>query len=153
MQKSTSAKSFEGVGFVDGKNSSETQSVYEFTDKDVLPGLMYYYRLKQKDVRGETSVSKIIVVRAGADVQEEAFFIQPNPNRGTFILSGQDLDKADIHLYTPSGAEIPIQTAEKESHQKLDISAKTFLPPGIYFLNINAPDRTKATKMKVFIIN
>jgi len=153
VQKSTNAKSFEGIGFVDGRNSSKTQAVYEFTDNDVLSGLTYYYRLKQKDVRGETSESKIIVVRAGTDGQIEAFAIFPNPNKGRFTLSGQNLEKAHIRLYAPSGAEIPIQIVDMGSSQQLDISVKTFLPPGIYFLNINGPDGAKATKMKVLITN
>jgi len=153
VQKSTNAKSFEGIGFVDGRNSSKTQAVYEFTDNDVLSGLTYYYRLKQKDVRGETSTSQLISVRAGADRQAEALVIQPNPNRGTFTLSGQDLDEAAIRLYAPSGAEIPIQIVNTGSSQQLNISVKAVLPPGIYFLNIDSPDGQKATKMKVLITN
>ncbi|AKD56466.1 hypothetical protein SD10_17700 [Spirosoma radiotolerans] len=149
VQKSMDAKSFEGAGFVDGKNSSKTQSVYEFTDQNVLPGLTYYYRLKQKDLNGETSTSKLVGVRAWADEQEAGIVIYPNPSQGMFTVSGNDLDKAGIHLYAPSGAEIPIQIAETENRQKLDIQVKTFLPPGIYFLTNNAPDGMGIKRLKV----
>ncbi|GAB3806920.1 hypothetical protein GCM10028819_43260 [Spirosoma humi] len=145
VQKSLNAESFEGVGFVDGRSSSKTQAVYEFTDKEVLPGLTYYYRLKQKDRNGETTTSQLISVRTWSDGQEEVLAIFPNPNKGTFTISGQNLDKADIRFYAPSGLEMPIHAVERESRQKLDISTNASLPPGIYFLDI------KGEKRKVLI--
>lgn len=151
VQKSTNANTFEGAGFVDGKSSSKTEAIYEFTDQDVLPGRIYYYRLKQKDIRGGTSSSQIIGVHAFADEQEDKTAIYPNPNKGTFTLSGPDLDHNTIRLYAPSGAEIPISTSETEGQQKLDIWAKTFLPPGIYFLDVKDPNGLKAKKLKVLI--
>ena len=151
VEKSTNADSFERVGFVDGKSSSKTEAVYEFTDQNVLPGLIYYYRLKQKDVSGESSTSQIIGIRAWADEQEDKADISPNPSKGTFTLSGQNLDRDNIRLYGPSGAEIPINTSETEDRKKLDIWVKTFLPPGIYYLDMKDPNGLKAKKLKVLI--
>lgn len=151
VHKSTNADSFEKVGFVDGKSHSTTDAVYEFTDQNVLPGLIYYYRLKQRDVRGETSSSPIIAVRVWTDEQEGETAIYPNPNKGDFTLSGQDLDRTIIRLYAPSGAEIPISVSKTEDRKKLDVRVKTFLPPGIYFLNIKDSTGLKAKRLKVLI--
>ena len=151
VQKSLNADSFEEAGFVEGKSSSKTQAIYEFTDQNVLPGLVYYYRLRQKDISGGVSSSQIIGVRTWADGQEEKIAIYPNPNKGAFTVSGQDLDRDNIRLYAPSGAEIPINTVEAEGRKKLDIWANTFLPPGIYFLDMKDPNGLKAKKLKVLI--
>ncbi|GAB4031854.1 T9SS type A sorting domain-containing protein [Spirosoma jeollabukense] len=149
IQKSTNAKSFEGVGFVEGNRSTQVQSVYEFTDTNVLPEQLYYYRLKQKDTDGEFAFSQITAVRVKAGEQEEKLTIFPNPNRGSFTLSGSGLS-ASVKLYTATGVEIPILVNQRGSVKTLAITAQTVLSPGLYYLNVHSADG-KAEVLKVLI--
>ncbi|WP_425291145.1 hypothetical protein [Spirosoma linguale] len=150
IQKSSNAKSFETVGSVEGKYNAQGQSVYEFTDQNVMPSQIYYYRLKQNDRSGASDLSKIIAVRADDNVQKDKAIIFPNPNMGQFTLSGYESVPVTITLYGPSGGEIPIETEERKTRE-LDVRARTFLPPGLYYLYIKPADYTKTEVLKVLI--
>ncbi|CAN5173267.1 hypothetical protein BH09BAC4_BH09BAC4_37200 [soil metagenome] len=150
IQKSTNAESFEAVGFVEGNRSTQVQSVYEFTDTNVLPEQLYYYRLKQKDTGGEFAFSQITAVRAGAGEQEEKPTIFPNPSRGNFTLSGSSPD-ATVKLYSTAGVEIPVRVNQSGSSKLLDVAAKSALSPGLYYLKVLPTDGSKTKTIKVLI--
>ncbi|GAB2565546.1 hypothetical protein GCM10027190_13820 [Spirosoma areae] len=151
IQKSTNARSFEPIGFIAGNTTTQSQSVYEFIDADVQPETIYYYQLKQNDVGGGATLSTILSVRAKAGEQPQEATVFPNPNRGSFTLSGQDSAPASINLYTTTGVEIPISTNLSETAKTLNISAKTSLAPGLYFLKVNAGNGKKAKSLKVLV--
>lgn len=150
IQKGLNAESFETVGFVGGNNSTQSQSVYGFTDTDVLPETVYYYRLKQKDLDGRFELSKIIAVRASAGDQKGELAVFPNPNNGSFSLSATDSKAVNVRLFTVSGTEVPITTNQVDSGGSLGISAKNTLPTGLYFLNVKAAD-AKPTLLRVVV--
>jgi hypothetical protein len=151
IQRSTNAQSFEGIGFVAGNSTTTAQSVYEFTDTNVMPQTVYYYRLKQKDTGTGFDFSKIIAVRAiaGELVSEAAIF--PNPNKGSFRLAVPDAASVNARLYTASGTEVPIHLTPTENPLNLDISAKNNLAPGLYFLKLSGMDGAKINSLKVLV--
>jgi hypothetical protein len=149
IQKSTNAKSFETVGAVAGKYNAQVQSVYEFVDPNVEPGQIYYYRLKQNDAGGVSNLSQIIAVLADPTGRGDKAAIFPNPNKGRFTLTGQEFMPGNVKLYAPSGLEIPIDTEESEGRKVLNIWARTYLPSGVYFLQVNPKDGTKTLKVLV----
>ncbi|MCX6217008.1 T9SS type A sorting domain-containing protein [Spirosoma sp.] len=151
IQKSSNARSFETVGSVEGKLNTNVQAVYEFIDTNVMPSQIYYYRLKQNDRSGASDLSEIISVRAGESVQEDKAVIFPNPNTGNFTLLGFGSESVSLTLYGPSGAEIPIDTEGSTERKALDIRARTFLPPGVYYLHVKPTDATKLEVLKVLI--
>src|SRR5690606_26093002 len=51
IERSQDGKEFKAIGRVGGNNNSTSINRYNFTDKDQLPGLVYY-RLKQVDNDG-----------------------------------------------------------------------------------------------------
>ena len=151
IQKSTNAQSFESVGFLEGNSSTRSQSVYTFTDINVSPEQLYYYRLKQRDIGGDVDYSKIIAVRATGDEQEAQLVIFPNPSKGSFTLSGPDSGLATVKLYTLSGLDIPVNISQAEDSKMLNINAKTVLAPGMYYLKVNPVDGVKTKILKVLI--
>ncbi|GAB3019268.1 hypothetical protein GCM10027185_15530 [Spirosoma pulveris] len=151
IQKSRNARSFETVGSVAGKLNTNVQAVYEFTDADVVPGQTYYYRLKQNDFSGTSDLSTIISVLADDAVLEDKAVIFPNPTNGNFTLSGYGSAQVKLKLYGLSGAEIPIDTEESKA-RGLDIRARTFLPPGLYYLHVKPEDGTKTKVLKVLVV-
>ena len=151
VQKGTNAERFEAVGFVGGNSTTESQSVYAFTDTDVLTEAVYYYRLKQKDFDGQVEFSKIIAVRVSAGEQKAELAVFPNPNNGSFNLSATDSKAINVRLFTVSGTEVPITTNQADSAGSLGISAKNTLPTGLYFLNVKAADSAKPTLLRVLV--
>ena len=151
IQKSTNGRSFESIGFVPGNTTTQLQSVYEFRDADVMPGTLYYYRLKQNDIGGGFALSQIIAVRANAGELESESLVSPNPSRGSFTLSGQRAEAATVKLYTAVGVEIPIRTLQTGNSKTLDITTTPGLAPGLYYLKVNAVDGSTPKMLKVLI--
>lgn len=151
IQKGINAESFETVGFVAGNSSTQSQSVYGFTDTDVLPERVYYYRLKQKDLDGRFEFSKIIAVRASAGEQKGELAVFPNPSNGSFSLSTTDSKAVNVRLFTVSGAEVPITASQMDNAGSLGVSPKNVLPTGLYFLNVKTTDGAKPTLLRVLV--
>lgn len=58
--------------------------VYRFTDRDVVAGLRYNYRLRQVDRDGAEEYSAVV----SATMSRLGLRVYPNPNRGAFSVSG-----------------------------------------------------------------
>ncbi|GAB4033199.1 DUF5689 domain-containing protein [Spirosoma jeollabukense] len=149
--KGDNAAGFEKVGYVAGHATTTNQSVYEFSDSDVKEGQLYYYRLKQKDVDGTATLSKIIAVRAGASADAMVPVVYPNPNPGSFTLSAKNLDVASIKLYNALGAEVPVSTSKDQGAGSFVIQATNPLPAGLYYLRIQAVDGTYKQSVNVLV--
>ncbi len=61
VERSADGNDFETIGTVDAAGESRSLMVYSFTDPSPLPGLSYY-RLRQTDVDGTTTVSIVVAV-------------------------------------------------------------------------------------------
>ncbi|MBP9187548.1 MAG: T9SS type A sorting domain-containing protein [Bacteroidia bacterium] len=67
------------IGFVVGNKQSNAVVNYTFSDKDVLQGNTYQYRLKQMDADGSVQYSKVLTIKVANRKNEDAVFIYPNP--------------------------------------------------------------------------
>ena len=64
---------------VDGQGTTFTQNTYSAVDYELLEGV-YYYRLKQTDIDGQFTYSKIVAVQIkGGATQEKEVTLFPNP--------------------------------------------------------------------------
>jgi hypothetical protein len=59
MERSTNGVSFEPIGWVEGHGSTTTGNSYKYSDITAMPGVVYYYRLKQVDFDGRYAYSEI----------------------------------------------------------------------------------------------
>jgi hypothetical protein len=82
VERSSDGIEFTPVGTIGGNGNSGILRTYSFTDEQPLPG-DNYYRLKQVDLDGTTSFSKIKIVRQ-EDLSDVAIY--PNPNNGSFTI-------------------------------------------------------------------
>ena len=89
-------------------------------------------------------------MRAKAGEPEEKLTVFPNPNRGSFTLSGENSGTI-VKLYTAAGVEIPVSINQRGSLKTLDVAAKTVLAPGLYFLNVTPANGAKTKTTKVLI--
>ncbi|MBX3242018.1 MAG: T9SS type A sorting domain-containing protein [Chitinophagaceae bacterium] len=61
VQKSTDGVNFSTIGWVDGRHTTSQVSAYQFTDPQLTA--TSYYRLRQVDMDGKSTFSKIVVVK------------------------------------------------------------------------------------------
>lgn len=79
------SQSWDKIGFVQGNGTTTKQETYSFVDKNISSGT-YYYRLKQIDLNGTYSYSKVIEVNVNVPAQFSLSQNYPNPfNPGTTI--------------------------------------------------------------------
>jgi hypothetical protein len=63
---------------VDGNGTTYTQNKYSAVDYELLEGV-YYYRLKQTDIDGQFTYSKIVAIEIKGGTQEKEVTLFPNP--------------------------------------------------------------------------
>ncbi|HPH23040.1 MAG TPA: T9SS type A sorting domain-containing protein, partial [Chitinophagaceae bacterium] len=66
------------IGFVEGNKQSNAVVNYTFSDKNILQGNTYQYRLKQMDADGSVQYSKIVSLKF-ANRKIETILVYPNP--------------------------------------------------------------------------
>lgn len=62
VERSTDARDWSEIGFVEGRGTSSEINRYKFTDNEPIPG-DNYYRLKQVDYDSRFEYSKIVVIK------------------------------------------------------------------------------------------
>ena len=95
------ADRFDSIGWITGKGNSSSTNDYIFIDKNVIPGIEYYYKLKQIDYDNKYKYSEI--KKAMLELENNGIRIMPNPaakmlqvffdnaaERGTVILKVVD---------------------------------------------------------------
>jgi hypothetical protein len=60
LERSSDGLTFEDVAWIDGHGNSNEKIEYSYDDKTVIPNIIYYYRLKQVDIDGESQYSDIV---------------------------------------------------------------------------------------------
>lgn len=99
IERSFDAKTFEKIGFMTGKGESRNLENYQFVDEN--PTLVSYYRLKQIDVDGKSTYSRIIQISSA----EQAFKLYPNPAKDIFTIESKGGGKS-IDIYDLKGTKI-----------------------------------------------
>ncbi len=123
IQQSTDVSSWQKIGFVKSQGNSHVISSYTFLDKKPLPG-NNYYRLKQIDLDGASTYSKIVM----AVFNRKGISFYPNPATKTITFNMKTVKTVDI--YNIWGKKV----LSREVASDLDIST---LPSGVYVLDIN----------------
>jgi hypothetical protein len=59
VERSTNGVSFEAIGWVEGHGSTSAAHSYKYSDITAMPGIVYYYRLKQVDFDGRHAYSEL----------------------------------------------------------------------------------------------
>jgi hypothetical protein len=138
IERSENGSSFYPVGTVAGAGNSSSVIAYEFIDKQPLPGVSYY-RLKQEDIDGTLSYSKILAVY---EKTQSGLTLFPNPAQSdvSLIVSQADVQgPASVRIYNVLGQEVLTVLTSSEALQtgiSLDLSS---LPQGTYTVKLITP--------------
>jgi hypothetical protein len=139
IERSTDAKKFEKIGFVEGGGDVSEVRKYDFTDRN--PFTANYYRLKQTDRaagaperdrrEGTFEYSSIISVKNDA----EMFGIYPNPAQNELFVKNPG-----------ANSEVSISNIEGQFLLRKELKAATpidiqTLPSGLFFVRIGEDTR------------
>ncbi len=137
IQRSTDAKNWKTLGFVNGAGSSNHTINYQYIDAN--PQLLNYYRLKQVDYDGKSIFSGIKFIKTALSSSAKAIYPNPADN----VINVDISNIKDIQLYDAVGhwlKSLPI----------LDNTISVAnLPKGIYYLKLSYTDNR--SKMLSFI--
>lgn len=137
------------IGFVEGHGNSNSPKEYSFTDKNLIGGSKFQYRLKQIDTDGQFEYSDIVAV----DIIPDKFALFqnfPNPFNPTTTIRYQlpKESKVVLKIYDILGAEVSELINEKieAGVYELEFNAKS-LPSGTYIFWISADNFVETKKM------
>lgn len=139
IQRSGNGNDFETIGSV--KALGGLNNAYQFTDNKT--GTINFYRLKQVDINGTSTYSRVILIRG--DLDKIGAKISPNPFRGNLNVSFQ-LSKEEtvtIRLYNQSGQLIKQQITKANSGvNTVNVNDLATLPAGNYTLEVKTTELT-----------
>ncbi|MEO6287477.1 MAG: T9SS type A sorting domain-containing protein [Dyadobacter sp.] len=137
IQKSTDAKFFSNIGWIDGLGNANHLKTYTFLDEEATTTA--YYRLKQIDFNGTFTLSRIVVV---VPENESVVRLKAWPNPSTNGIFNVELPTAvnGTFLYDLTGKLLPapIKTG------KLDL---TPYPSGLYMLKIKTKEEVRTIRL------
>jgi len=139
VQQSVGGINFSPVAFVKSSGNSETEQRYLYNIVNANDGV-YYFRLKQTDLDGKFTYSKIITVKV--DCSKNAIALTPNPASTQVTIAGLDNTKAhSIQIFDSKG--VLVKTIGKLNTNSIDIS---LLAHGLYLLKIDNKESLKLIK-------
>lgn len=135
---------FSTIDWLESLGETDNQpNRYLYGDKDVLKGIVYYYRLKQIDHDGKFTFSPVRSAMLESD--EVIFNIFPNPVTSILNINcvGGIPEKATYKISDPSG-RILREDVIDDCFNTIDMQ---HLPSGIYFLQIDTPAKRWIEKL------
>jgi hypothetical protein len=79
IERSSDGSTYESLGWVQGHGNSTMQNDYKYSDMTALPGIVYYYRLKQEDVDGNYAYSPVVSANLTGSLGFSLESLVPNP--------------------------------------------------------------------------
>ncbi len=145
--------SWEKVGFVEGHGNSNSPKLYSFTDKNLVGGSKFMYRLKQLDIDGTYKYSDEVEVEV-LPTKYELFQNYPNPfNPTTNIKFSLPEDaKVAINIYNVLGEKVGQLLNEdlKAGFHQVEFSTNSVgyrLASGVYLYTIESKNFSQVKKM------
>lgn len=141
VERSIDAATYTTLGRLTGNGTTTARQTYTFTDEAPAPG-WNYYRLRQTDYDGVTSVSRPLAVWMGAETTVHVF---PNPARDRLQvrwLGAERTMPAHIFLYDATGI------LRRQMPRAGDVTELTVsdLPGGLYLLRLQQQGQPTLTR-------
>ncbi|MBP6389898.1 MAG: T9SS type A sorting domain-containing protein [Flavobacteriales bacterium] len=133
VERSTNTETWEVVATLAGAGTSLTTTHYVAEDH-TAPGGICYYRLRQTDLDGASTISDVVAVDLGHR-EADGPVIFPNPGTGVFnvLFPEQSGQPVQLTLFDPSGRIV----ATHREEQTLSVAFDTgTIDPGSYHLRI-----------------
>lgn len=131
IERSDNGVDFKSIGQTRGAGTSATPQYYTFLDKNPLPNVNYY-RLKQTDFDGKTSLSKIIALNNG-NVSKSSLKVAPSVISDNLTVDIETEDAGTLHIIDAVGRAVFTKNKIDKGISTQNISTSG-LPNGVYFL-------------------
>lgn len=148
LRQATFEKEFKPIVFIPGAGNSQEKRVYQYLDDDVLPNVLYYYRLQQVDFDGRYAFSHMASARVEGE-NPYAINLYPNPFKDKLNINYYHRygKPATLSVYNAVG-QLLIQKEVEPGEQDADLS---WLRKGVYWLRATIGQEVILTKRIVRI--
>ncbi|WP_228713583.1 ice-binding family protein [Arundinibacter roseus] len=146
VERSKDLVTFTKVGEV-GEIAATSKALKNYTLVDLTPYTgTSYYRLKQTDLNGRTTIYPAISVVLRAD----SYSVYPNPinDDGQFSLRLDEPETATIRFYGTDSRSLPIQKTSVEAGN-LQLKSADKLSAGVYILTVEERGLTRQYRLLV----
>lgn len=151
VEKSADGINFSVIGHVPRKISTTNGTDYEFPDNSSLDACaVWYYRIKEVEVSGQSMYSKIVSVRIGG--LSGKLSVYPNPTKGTATVSftASAPSTVSLRLFDLKGSVIWQQQYQANTGQNvISLDNLRLVPDGMYILQWF--DGLKPEQVKVMV--
>ncbi|MEP6748251.1 MAG: Ig-like domain-containing protein [Bacteroidota bacterium] len=156
IEHSTDGVTFTSAGSVKGQLTSAIKHDYQFSDdvsRSVLNKNDMYYRLKQVDIDGQASYTKVLVVRVYRTKSLQSLSVTPNPAVNDIKVNVQLNENSYIvmKVTNSSGVEMMRKTTRGTTGtNSFSLEGTSRLQAGMYFLEviINSNERMNVKLIK-----
>ncbi len=141
IERSSDGEQFSVIASQAGSGNSSALHRYVYTDQNVKKGQTYYYRIKQVDVDGQYTYSKIQMISLSASSNVTAF---PNPFEESITIqfTTQGME-ASVIVTDLLGQELSRYSVNSTGSLQIG----TELPKGIYLLNVTSNKQSQVLKL------
>lgn len=137
IERSDNGVAFKSIGETKGAGTSSTPQYYVFLDNNPLPNVNYY-RLKQTDFDGKTSLSKIISINNG-NGNKSTLKVTPAVISDNLTVQIETEDVGTLHIMDVVGRTVFTKNKIEKGISTQNISTNA-LPNGVYFLTFMSKD-------------
>ncbi len=142
--RSASSEDFNTIGTEFGKGTSNVTTVYSFQDAKPLNGINYY-KLRQVDVDGKFTESKVLAVNAGFETTELKVNASVSKQELNVSIHSPIAGKGTIYITDITGRKLAEQEVNLEKGQmSLQIPVK--LQNGVHVITLHAGEKQISTK-------
>lgn len=137
IERATNGLDFTSVGKVMGNATTASVNNYSFVDAAV-PNDNLYYRLRQVDADGKTTVSAVIAIKESKTTQED-LTIYPNPvsNHQVMLTMNAPTGVYAVSIFSVSGTKVYAGSLNNSGSQtSMEISLPATMPRGMYIINL-----------------
>jgi hypothetical protein len=140
IEKGTDGLTFNSIGKINPKSSSEDITNYNLTDNvNVLTNPFIYYRLKTVGYNGQIAYSKIVKLYTG-EKQGETIIITPNPVRDVMRLniSSSTRGSAELSIYDVAGRQMmSLPVSVQKENTMVEVNGFQSWPRGVYSVKVS----------------
>lgn len=135
-RRSAYETTFQPIAWIPATDQPTDRNIYTYDDKEVQPGLTYYYRLRQVDYSGSESYSEIRSAQLSSNTPQWAYY--PNPATDKLQLRFWNTTASiQLRLIDTRGRTLRQWQAIPEELQTVQLNA---LPTGVYWLKASSQD-------------
>ncbi|WP_461490555.1 SGNH/GDSL hydrolase family protein [Pontibacter sp. HJ8] len=150
IERMEAGGAFRKIGNLKGMGTTSVSQSYRFTDLAAPAGILYY-RLRQVDVDGTFSHSKVVAVQR---ILSGTNAVYPNPSAGETMLvhmSGLAEGPAEVTVLNTMGEEVYVHPASVNSVGQLreTLAFPVPLTAGVYIVQVRAAGKVSRQKVLV----